>query len=102
MNWSNVETGWDLGVVIFGLLAQITFFGRWIVQWIASERRGMSHMPEFFWWLSLSGATMLFLYFALRGDPVGVLGQAVGWTVYSRNLYLIYRQRRGGATQRLD
>ena len=89
MRWVKVETAWELGVVIFGLLAQATFLGRWIVQWVESEKRGESHVPELFWWLSLSGATMLMVYYVLRGEPVGIIGQSVGWIIYTRNLYLI-------------
>ena len=97
MRWVKVETAWELGVVVFGLLAQLTFLGRWIVQWLASEKRGESHVPELFWWLSLTGASMLMLYYVLRGEPVGIIGQSVGWIVYSRNLYLIkVKHRRVG------
>ncbi|MBT8487019.1 MAG: hypothetical protein HKO59_11700 [Phycisphaerales bacterium] len=65
------------------------FFARWLVQWVATERRGVSHVPEQFWWLSLAGATLLLVYFTLRGELVGMLGQSVGWFVYARNLMLI-------------
>lgn len=89
--WAEIDGTWELFVIAFGLLAQTTFFLRWIVQWFSSERRGESHIPVAFWWLSLSGASMLFVYFAIRGEPVGMLGQSVGWVVYSRNLVLIKR-----------
>jgi len=94
MRWVKVETTWELGVVLFGLSAQATFLGRWIVQWWASEKRGESHVPELFWWLSLAGASMLMIYYVLRGEPVGIIGQSVGWIVYSRNLYLIKAKHR--------
>ncbi|MCH8315104.1 MAG: lipid-A-disaccharide synthase N-terminal domain-containing protein [Planctomycetes bacterium] len=94
MRWVKVENPWELGVVLFGLTAQATFLGRWIVQWWASEKRGESHVPELFWWLSLAGATMLMIYYVLRGEPVGIIGQSVGWIVYSRNLYLIKAKHR--------
>jgi lipid-A-disaccharide synthase-like uncharacterized protein len=89
MAWANVEEPWELWVLGFGVIAQMTFFCRWIVQWIATERRGVSHVPELFWWLSLAGATLLLAYFTLRGEPIGMLGQLVGWLVYSRNLYFV-------------
>jgi lipid-A-disaccharide synthase-like uncharacterized protein len=92
--WAKAETGWQLALVGFGVIAQGLFLCRWIVQWIATERRGESHVPVGFWWLSLAGATLLFVYFVLRGEPVGVIGQSIGWTVYSRNLYLIHKRRR--------
>ena len=92
--WANAESPGELVLLVFGLLAQAIFFGRWVVQWLASERRGESHMPELFWWLSLLGASMLLVYFILRHEPVGMIGQCVGWTVYARNLHLIHRARR--------
>ena len=93
MQWAKVDNTWQLILVVFGIVAQAMFFGRWLVQWIATERRGESHVPITFWWMSLAGASMLFIYFTLRGEPVGMLGQCVGWTVYTRNLYLIHKKR---------
>lgn len=93
LRWAKVESAWELWLLAFGVLAQAVFFFRWIVQWLASERRGESHMPEAFWWLSLAGASMLFTYFVLRGEPVGMLGQSIGWVVYLRNLQLLRREK---------
>jgi lipid-A-disaccharide synthase-like uncharacterized protein len=91
MQWANVSHTWELWLVAFGVVAQALFFGRWIVQLLASERRGQSHVPPTFWWLSLIGASLLLVYYALRGEPVGLLGQSVGWVVYLRNLHLLRR-----------
>ena len=74
-----------------GLMAQLAFTGRFLVQWITSERRGRSVVPRTFWYLSLSGATLLLLYAIHRRDPVFILGQSFGLLVYSRNLVLIHR-----------
>ena len=94
LQWAGADGAWELGLIAFGVAAQTLFFCRWIVQWAASERRGRSHVPVFFWWLSLSGATLLLVYYILRGEPVGILGQCTGWIVYSRNLYLIRKSKR--------
>lgn len=82
-----------------GLLGQLLFTGRMLFQWLASEKKGRSVVPPAFWWLSLVGASMLLVYFVWRKDAVGVLGQATGWLIYLRNLWLIYRPRRGSARQ---
>jgi lipid-A-disaccharide synthase-like uncharacterized protein len=74
-----------------GLAAQLLFAGRMVVQWIVSERSGRSVVPAAFWWISLTGASMLLLYFIWRRDFVGILGQSMGWLIYVRNLVLIYR-----------
>ncbi|HAI14296.1 MAG TPA: hypothetical protein DCM28_21505, partial [Phycisphaerales bacterium] len=71
--------------VAVGLLGQVLFTGRMIVQWIASEKSKRSVVPTAFWWMSLIGASMLITYFIWRKDVVGVLGQATGWFIYVRN-----------------
>ena len=89
------ESTFEWYLFIFGLLAQATFMSRFFVQWLVSERAKKSVIPRAFWWLSLAGSTMLFTYFTLRHDPIGMLGQCTGWLIYSRNLYFIYRPHRG-------
>lgn len=83
---------WDIWVAI-GFLGQFLFAARFIVQWISSERRRMSHVPIQFWYLSLIGGTITTLYAIHRLDPVFIVGQASGLIVYVRNLMLIHRQR---------
>ena len=90
----DVSQPWEQWWLLVGLAAQGIFFTRWLIQWVASERRGESVMPTMFWWCSLAGATILLVYFIGRREPVGALGQVVGWTVYSRNLYLIRSKHR--------
>ena len=81
---------WDL-LAAFGFIAQALFAARFIIQWISSERRRMSHVPVGFWWLSLCGGILMTIYGVLRRDPVIILGQAPGLVVYARNLMLIHR-----------
>jgi lipid-A-disaccharide synthase-like uncharacterized protein len=88
------EDHMEQGVLALGLLAQGLFAGRFLVQWLASERAGRSVVPLSFWWLSVAGGGMLLVYAVLRQDPVFVLGQAGGLIVYVRNLYLIYRENK--------
>ena len=74
-----------------GFAGQLLFTSRFLVQWIASERRRQSIVPTAFWWLSLGGSTLLLAYALWRRDPVFILGQAFGFVVYTRNLVLIAR-----------
>lgn len=85
----NITTPVGIAWVGLGLAGQLIFAGRMIVQWLSSEREGRSVVPVAFWWMSLSGASMLLVYFIWRKDLVGVLGQSTGWLIYARNLYLI-------------
>lgn len=76
-----------------GFVGQALFSGRFLVQWIASERAGKSVVPLAFWFLSVLGGAVLLAYAIWREDPVFILGQAGGLIVYSRNLVLIYKER---------
>ena len=76
-----------------GLLGQAIFFMRFLVQWIASERRGESIIPIAFWFLSLGGSAILLSYAIHIKDPVFIIGQTCGFFIYVRNLMLIYRKR---------
>lgn len=82
---------WDLWVV-FGLLGQFLFGSRFIVQWVASERKKASYIPIVFWYLSLIGGLVTTIYAIHRRDPVFIIGQGAGLFVYVRNLMLIYRR----------
>ena len=81
---------WDFWVA-FGLLGQVIFGSRFIVQWIISEKKKASHIPIGFWYLSLVGGLVTTVYAVHRRDPVFIIGQAAGLIVYLRNLMLIYR-----------
>jgi lipid-A-disaccharide synthase-like uncharacterized protein len=75
-----------------GFVGQAIFSGRFLVQWIASERKKRSVVPGTFWWLSLAGGVTLLAYAIHRRDPVFILGQAAGLVVYGRNLVLVRRE----------
>lgn len=82
---------WDLWVA-FGLLGQILFGSRFIVQWAASEKKKQSYIPNVFWWLSLSGGIITAVYAIHIRDTVFTIAQCAGLAVYVRNLMLIYRK----------
>lgn len=77
-----------------GFLGQILFTSRFLVQWIASERRRESVVPVAFWWFSLMGGVTLLSYAIWRQDPVFIMGQGAGLIIYIRNLILIRSKRR--------
>ena len=87
----SIETIW-LGI---GFLGQGLFFGRWLVQWLASERNAESRVPVSFWYMSLIGGLITLTYAIYRKDPVFIAGQSVGAFVYVRNLVLIRRADQG-------
>jgi lipid-A-disaccharide synthase-like uncharacterized protein len=79
--------------LIVGFLGQAMFSMRFLLQWWASERAHRSVVPRAFWWFSVAGGMILLAYAIHREDPVFIVGQAGGLFIYSRNLYLIYRER---------
>lgn len=86
--------------VLFGLAAQAIFTARFLVQWLASERRGKSYVPLVFWYLSLAGAAMLLTYAVVwKHDPVVAIGQTTGGFVYVRNLMLLRKARDSASAQ---
>ena len=85
-----VDDWFGVGLAVFGLAAQSLFMSRMLVQWLVSERARRSIVPPAFWWLSVAGAALLLVYGILREDVVIILAQLFGFTVYTRNLYLIH------------
>ena len=85
---TTTETVW----IVVGFIGQGLFFGRWLIQWIVSERQAESRMPIAFWYLSLVGGLITLAYAIYRRDPVFIAGQSIGALVYIRNLMLIHRQ----------
>lgn len=71
-----------------GIIAQLLFAARMIVQWFQSEKAGRPLSPVLFWQLSLMGAIIFFIYGILRKDFAIVLGQLIVYFIYIRNLHL--------------
>lgn len=71
-----------------GFLAQFLFSARLISQWLLSEKSKKVETPSSFWKLSLLGSILLFIYGYLREDLAIMLGQAVIYVIYIRNLQL--------------
>lgn len=87
--WLTVDHVWAL----IGFAAQALFASRFIVQWFQSEREGRSVIPLSFWYCSLSGGIVMLAYTIHLQSVSLSIGQASGLIVYSRNLYLISRER---------
>ncbi|MEL6476880.1 MAG: lipid-A-disaccharide synthase N-terminal domain-containing protein [Pseudomonadota bacterium] len=94
MGFLGAETRGELIWVLVGLSGQLLFMMRFLVQWIVSERAKKSVIPVSFWWFSIGGAAILLAYAIYRQDPVFILGQSLGFFIYSRNLWLIRNEKR--------
>ena len=78
--------------IVVGLMGQVMFSLRFLIQWIASERQKKSVVPVSFWILSIAGSLILLIYAIQRRDPVFIIGQSTGSVIYLRNLMLIYKK----------
>jgi lipid-A-disaccharide synthase-like uncharacterized protein len=79
--------------ILVGYVGQALFAMRFVVQWIASERARRSVIPVAFWFFSIGGGALLFVYSLYIRDPVFIIGQGLGLFVYLRNLYFVSRER---------
>jgi lipid-A-disaccharide synthase-like uncharacterized protein len=77
-----------------GFAGQFLFAMRFIVQWLKSEISRKSVIPVAFWYFSIAGGATLFVYALWRQDPVFILGQGTGLFIYTRNLFLIHREKK--------
>ena len=91
LRWMHVDSVAELWWVLFGLVGQLMFTGRFLVQWIATERARKSVIPVAFWYFSMAGGLVLLSYAIYRRDPVFILGQSLGVFIYARNLWFIQR-----------
>ena len=83
-----VVTPWK----IVGYIGVLTFAGRWVVQVIASHRRGVPTVPRLFWYMSLTGSLLLLSYFTFgKNDSVGILSNLFPASIAAYNLVLELR-----------
>ena len=73
-----------------GFVGQAIFGLRFVVQWIATERKKKSVIPLAFWYLSLAGTVILLTYSIYKLDPVFIAGFSLNMIIYLRNLYFIH------------
>jgi len=85
--------------LIIGFLGQFIYFLRFVVQWYFSEKAKASIIPIQFWYLSIIGAVIVFIYAIVRKDPVFFLGQLIAIVIYIRNLHFI---KKGKALSKID
>lgn len=73
-------------IYVIGLIAQLFFGARTILQWILSERAKKVLSPSIFWILSLIASYLFFIYGWLREDFAIILGQMISYYIYIWNL----------------
>ena len=78
-------------MIVLGFAGQGLFAMRFIIQWLSSEKQAKSVIPIAFWYFSIGGGSVLFLYAIWRQDLVFMSGQGLGLFIYLRNLYFVRR-----------
>ncbi len=72
-------------IYVIGLLAQLFFGARTVLQWILSERAKKVLSPSIYWILSILGAYLFFIYGWLREDFAIIFGQIISYYIYNWN-----------------
>lgn len=83
---TNVSQAFWVGA---GFFAQTLFGARLLLQWLCSEVRGRSIVPNAFWYLSVAGGAILLCYAIHRGELVFISGEAMSLLIFLRNLQLL-------------
>jgi lipid-A-disaccharide synthase-like uncharacterized protein len=86
-----VLTPWKL----VGFLGTFLFTARWFVQLHATRKLGRVHMPPLFWWLSISGSSLLLAYFIFgKPDAVGIISNSFPILISVYNILIESRHQR--------
>ncbi|UYZ64090.1 lipid-A-disaccharide synthase N-terminal domain-containing protein [Hymenobacter weizhouensis] len=72
-----------------GLVSQLLFSSRIVLQWVQSERAKRVLVPTLFWQISLVSSFLMIVYGILRHDPVILGAQLISYGIYIRNLQLL-------------
>lgn len=75
--------------LVIGLVSQLLFSSRIVLQWVQSERARRVLVPTLFWQISLVSSFLMIVYGILRHDPVILGAQLISYAIYIRNLQLL-------------
>jgi lipid-A-disaccharide synthase-like uncharacterized protein len=78
---------------VLGFVAGFTFSGRFILQWIHSEKAKKVVVPAIFWHLSFWGSLMNVIYCMHLDHAPLIFANCFLPFLYGRNLYLFYRHK---------
>ena len=79
---------------VLGFAGSAMFGSRFILQWLASEKRQELFIPGYFWHLSFWGSVVNLIYaFHIDNAPI-IFGVLALPFIYGRNLILLQRGRR--------
>jgi lipid-A-disaccharide synthase-like uncharacterized protein len=88
--WVYFSSGWW---TVLGFVAGFTFSGRFILQWLHSEKAKKVVVPAIFWHLSFWGSVMNLIYFIHVDRAPLIFANCFLPFLYGRNLYLLYKHK---------
>lgn len=80
----------------FGLIGSFLFFIRFLLQWLRSEKKGVSVNPKWFWEISLVANCLMFVHYLIQVHYTFSLVQIINAYISWRNLRLLnpeYRKK---------
>ena len=84
----------DYFIYSIGLIAQILFSIRLLVQWLSSEKEKKVVAPTLFWSIGMMASLLLYMSGYLRNDFAIMLGQFITYYIYIRNLQLQHQWKK--------
>lgn len=91
------DSPYDMMWAGIGVIGQVLFMSRFLIQLYKSEKAKKSVLPVEFWYFSIAGGLITLSYAIHRRDLVFTVAQMLGLIIYFRNLILVYRERRHNA-----
>jgi lipid-A-disaccharide synthase-like uncharacterized protein len=88
--WLYVNSNWWTAL---GYLAGFTFSGRFILQWLHSEKAKKVLVPTMFWHLSLWGSIMNVIYLMHVDRAPLIFANCFLPFLYARNLYMLSKHQ---------
>jgi lipid-A-disaccharide synthase-like uncharacterized protein len=77
---------------VIGVAGVITFGGRFVIQWLYSEKEKKLVVPDIFWYLSFVGSTLNLTYAVHLDKFPLILGAIFLPPLYLRNIFLMRRK----------
>jgi len=85
---------------ILGFFGNALFSSRFLLQWLASEKKRELVVPGYFWYLSFWGSVLNVIYaFHIDNAPI-IFGVIALPFIYGRNIVLLRRKKPAEATAR--
>ncbi len=80
--------------IFLGLVGQIFFALRFLIQWLATEAKRQSVIPSIFWYLSLFASFLQIISYAFQKEWLYAIGLLTTLFIYFRNIWLLKKGKK--------